>query len=473
MAECDSMNPDPIEAILRNRVPLANVTHKGSSILSSPAYHSENRGFPSPTSSTSSSDALLLSQSSKARAKTAKQEELLGKGGEGGGAGGGGRSAGNNNSIDATASRTTNEIIKVEPALESCLGETGTGLAWLQHVLRTKSSAADSCVIGKETMTDGTSKQRSPTIRTELSQDGKDILRQLLNSVAIDDEILNRYSGSTPSWSFLTRSDGPGLFPGHANNTPIKHPSLFVLILQQVFTNCDTKGDITNHEHHIPATKATQILKACSPYFENKCVSKNIPAEANSNQVIFAALSFLSATTIPYLDLEEDWVQQDERITSVADPHHHFPLMPLLIPPPSDNHDDHNNNANEEEHNPNLRMYQINEPNLTPSSLHDTHFLTKIHNLEASFWASTVQYSSRLRVIPRMEDTSHERMLLFMGGSTKKGDLEASSSSKKSVKKVSGSGSGAAKRKVAEGQTLGSDGKSRKKKASVDNAPKV
>jgi len=445
------MNPDPIEAILRNRVPLANKTKLGL-INSHPSpgsgYHNSiHRGFSSPTSSTSSSDAPLMAQSSKARAKAAKQEESLAN--KGGGS--------------ALSNTNNNEMIKVEPALESCLGETGTGLAWLQHVLRTKTN--------KTTSTDShdSNKQPLPMIQTELSEDGKDILRRLLNSVAIDDEFLNSNAGSTPCWSFLAQRQHQQQPESNAEisavtPTRVQHSSLFVLILQKVVTNFDTKNE--NNFEQQPTTipiKATQLLKSCSPYFEGKYASKNVPPELDSNQVIFAALSFLSSTTIPSLEFDEDMEPPDEQSTSIADPHHHFPLMPLLLSGSP-------NTPNDEEPNPNLRLYQINEPNLPPSSLHDPHVLAKLLNLEAAFWASSVAYPSRFRVIPRMEDGVRETTLCFTGGSTaKKGETEGSSGKRGKTK----GGGGGVKRKLVEGQVVGSEGKVRKKKVSVDATPKV
>jgi len=398
MTDCYTVDSDPIEIFLRSRIPLA-AGGKMKTISSSLEQGLKSSGFPSPPSSPSSSDAPIMARSTKSKAK-AKKENAKG---------------GFNNHL------TKSSKIKVEPALESCLREIGTGISWLKEV----SEASD--------LYSSTQKEMEAT--PKLSVNGKAILRQLLNSVTIDEDVLNSSLASKPSWSFLTRD----------SERQDTSSSLFLKILQQI----SSEEGVNDETKQRSPLKASQIIKSLSSFFDSNSVSKNIPPDMDSNQIIYAALSFLSSSC----------TMLDSRITvggtgtSITDPHDYFPLMPLL--------QESSNGTNES-----LKLYQGNVSNFKPPFLQHSSFLTKLSNLEALFWTSTILYPSRLRVIPRMGNASREKLLL--GGL--KGESEGKgSSSKKSVKK-SGGGS---KRKAAESQALGSDSKVKKKKTTVESPTKT
>jgi len=416
MATCHSLDSDPIEIFLRSRIPLATAAYKIEESIAS----SSLKNVPLSPSSSTSSDAPLVAQSTKA--KKTKNGKL----------------------------KTNN--VKMERSLESvCLGEIGTGFAWLKDILKTKNPHSIQGEMDKAST--------KPT----LTDGGKVLLRQMMNSVLDDDACTSSTAPLKHCWSFLRPVSS--LDQSHS---PTPSSSLFVELLK-IITSHEAVNDETT-QRGVSHLNIFQIIKSLQSYFStSKSIAKNIPPGMDSNQIICAALAFLS-TPIPILDAhvnnEGDQDEPSLPLIGTILPLDYFPSMPLLLQESS------TNSNKDETSKKSFKKYFVNKSNLKSSFLQEYSFVTKLLNLEASFWASTSQYPSRLRVIPRIEDVTREKSLLFMGGTTKstsEGAKSGSSSSKKGGKKIGSCGS-ATKRKSADAQTNAkTDSKLTKKKKTAND----
>jgi len=275
--------------------------------------------------------------------------------------------------------------------------QAGVGVGWLQYLLR----------------------QNNEHNQNDLSEDGKLILKHLLKEHALldgnnndqdnhdddsDVDIDDRNSDidssrlkepsmqEHESWNFITN------YYTETNRNENTRSLLFPTILQTIFDLYD-KYETENKEKDM-ITNINEIIQSCLACIEQSHKNgtmilrpSDIPASMDSNQIVIAALLYLSSSV--------DGISYVKQL----------PQMPLL--------QRIYDNNNDEDGIP--QGFQICQQNITQNMLDNHEFRFKLATLEASFWktSSRIDYIPRLHTIPRMETNSSEEKLMQDGTTTK------------------------------------------------------